>query len=156
MAYHAAYPFAFKSNEDFRGRNPYGAYGVVVGGYGPTPIVTSLDRFSPYAALAGVAAGTEGAATQPAAIPQISALLNPGLALPGLLPGVGGVATLPLSTLAPAVGTAPAGDAAALTAPAAAPVALPAGWETTVDPASGKVYYFNRATQESSWTVPSA
>lgn len=28
-----------------------------------------------------------GAATQPAAIPQISALLNPGLALPGLLPG---------------------------------------------------------------------
>ncbi|CAJ1459062.1 unnamed protein product, partial [Effrenium voratum] len=30
------------------GGNPYGAYGVVVGGYGATPVVTGLDRYNPY------------------------------------------------------------------------------------------------------------
>lgn len=37
--------------------NPYGAYGVVVGGYGPTSIITSLDRVSPYGVPGNVCAG---------------------------------------------------------------------------------------------------
>lgn len=39
---------------------------------------------------------------------------------------------------------------------AAAAMALPAGWESVTDPASGKIYYANRATGESSWTPPMA
>lgn len=31
---------------------------------------------------------------------------------------------------------------------------LPAGWEEAGDPASGKTYYFNRATNETTWTRP--
>jgi len=33
---------------------------------------------------------------------------------------------------------------------------LPPGWEMAPDPASGKPYYFNRATGESAWTPPAA
>lgn len=39
------------------------------------------------------------------------------------------------------------------TMPGAMP-ALPVGWEQVADPATGKPYYCNRATGESSWTVP--
>eukprot|EP00928_Gymnodinium_smaydae_P080507 TRINITY_DN64192_c1_g1_i1.p2 TRINITY_DN64192_c1_g1~~TRINITY_DN64192_c1_g1_i1.p2 ORF type:complete len:275 (-),score=66.97 TRINITY_DN64192_c1_g1_i1:152-976(-) len=42
-------------------------------------------------------------------------------------------------------GAAPSGGAA-----------LPPGWEAVSDPASGKIYYCNRATGESSWTPPAA
>jgi len=43
--------------------------------------------------------------------------------------------------------------------PAAAPAggsALPPGWEQVTDPASGKPYYCNRGTGETSWTPPAA
>lgn len=33
---------------------------------------------------------------------------------------------------------------------------LPPGWESTIDNLSGKTYYFNRATGESSWEAPGA
>merc|ERR1719482_85806 len=33
---------------------------------------------------------------------------------------------------------------------------LPLGWEMTTDPNTGKPYYFNRATGQSSWTPPGA
>lgn len=33
---------------------------------------------------------------------------------------------------------------------------LPASWEQVTDPASGKAYYWNRATGETSWTPPAA
>jgi CspA family cold shock protein len=36
------------------------------------------------------------------------------------------------------------------------PGALPLGWEQVADPSTGKPYYCNRATGESSWTVPVA
>jgi len=36
------------------------------------------------------------------------------------------------------------------------PPALPPGWETVTDPSTGKPYYCNRATGESSWTFPTA
>ncbi|CAK0869248.1 unnamed protein product [Prorocentrum cordatum] len=42
---------------------------------------------------------------------------------------------------------APAG-AVPTPAPGGAPPTLPPGWESTIDPASGKPYYFNRATGE--------
>jgi len=31
---------------------------------------------------------------------------------------------------------------------------LPPGWETSIDPASGRTFYLNHATQETSWTPP--
>mmetsp|Transcript_29792 Transcript_29792/g.36508 ORF Transcript_29792/g.36508 Transcript_29792/m.36508 type:complete len:186 (-) Transcript_29792:13-570(-) len=103
--------------------NPYGANGVVVGGYGPTSIMTSLDRSSPY--------GLPGTG---------SALPTPALAVPPtLLPGLAGMPMLSAAGLAANT--------------SAAPRSL-AGWEMTTDPASGKLYYFNRATQESSWDPP--
>lgn len=45
-----------------------------------------------------------------------------------------------------------------VTMPAVDPAApaLPPGWEATADPATGKTYYFNRATSETTWTVPTA
>ena len=114
--------------------NPYGAYGVVVGGYGPTSIITSLDRSSPY----GATPRSEG--TTPS-------LPKPALAVPPtvLLPGLTG---MPPMLSAPGLVPSPTVQ---LAAPAAT---LPAGWEMTTDPASGKLYYFNRLTQESSWTIP--
>jgi len=33
---------------------------------------------------------------------------------------------------------------------------VPEGWKETVDPSSGKPYYYNSATNETSWSVPSA
>merc|ERR1712039_1123710 len=33
---------------------------------------------------------------------------------------------------------------------------LPPGWESTTDPASGKPYFFNRATNETRWDPPPA
>merc|ERR1719321_32201 len=33
---------------------------------------------------------------------------------------------------------------------------LPPGWESATDPSSGKMYYFNRATGETTWTVPTS
>lgn len=36
------------------------------------------------------------------------------------------------------------------------PAALPSGWEQVTDPSSGKPYYCNRTTGETSWTPPSA
>mmetsp|Transcript_60601 Transcript_60601/g.100628 ORF Transcript_60601/g.100628 Transcript_60601/m.100628 type:complete len:348 (+) Transcript_60601:116-1159(+) len=35
-------------------------------------------------------------------------------------------------------------------------LALPPGWSTATDPASGRVYYLNAATGQSSWTNPAA
>lgn len=117
--------------------NPYGAYGVVVGGYGPTSIITSLDRVSPYGVPG--AGGSEGA---------VAVLPAPALAVPPtLLPGLANTQMLSAPGLATRLQMVAPGAAAA-------PFGLPAGWEMTTDPASGKLYYFNRATQESSWTVP--
>merc|ERR1712127_631818 len=36
------------------------------------------------------------------------------------------------------------------------PTGLPVGWEQVADPTTGNPYYCNRATGESSWTVPIA
>ena len=47
----------------------------------------------------------------------------------------------------------PAGPAAAAPVPAPAE-ALPAGWTSAVDPASGKTYYIDKATKESRWEKP--
>ena len=52
---------------------------------------------------------------------------------------------------------APAAAAAAATTPAAAaalPPALPAGWTSAVDPASGRTYYINAATKQTRWVRP--
>ena len=33
-------------------------------------------------------------------------------------------------------------------------VAVPEGWAEATDPSSGKVYYYNHETGETSWTLP--
>merc|ERR1712203_1188321 len=55
--------------------------------------------------------------------------------------------------------TPPAGAPAAqppfVPVPSAAPTAsIPPGWEEAKDPASGKTYYFNRATNTTQWNPP--
>jgi hypothetical protein len=36
------------------------------------------------------------------------------------------------------------------------PLAPVAGWDEKLDPSSGKTYYYNRATKETSWNNPNA
>merc|ERR1712194_370169 len=48
---------------------------------------------------------------------------------------------------------APAPHPGGAPAPGAAP-GLPQGWEQITDPASGRPYFCNRATGETSWTPP--
>ncbi|CAE7565076.1 pub1 [Symbiodinium natans] len=123
-----------------------GALAGLAGGYGAIPNgYVDLQRYSPY----GVA-GLQAAATMPAGYGAVQGAI-PGMAmggvtlsggLPGTLQGAlpAGYAVLP-------------GTPGVLSAPTAVP-ALPPGWEQAVDPASGKVYYANRSTGETSWVPP--
>jgi len=54
----------------------------------------------------------------------------------------------PEPTPAPAAAPAPAAEAD--------PDALPPGWTEHVDPRSGKTYYYNKSTKETSWKKPTA
>ena len=49
-----------------------------------------------------------------------------------------------------------AGVSSSTSTTASTPAALPDGWDSAVDPASGKTYYYNEATGESTWTLPAA
>lgn len=65
--------------------------------------------------------------------------------------------TPPEGTTDPTGAGAMAAMASAAAAAAAAPIgALPAGWEMGTDPASGRQFYFNRGTGQTSWTPPVA
>merc|ERR1711924_24365 len=74
----------------------------------------------------------------------------PGAAVPGLdmsmlaslSAAYGAAAAAPLGM--PLLGASPYGMTSLPTFPSM-PTGLPAGWETTADPATGKPYYFNRA-----------
>lgn len=59
-----------------------------------------------------------------------------------------------LAAAYPAAATQPVAVEQPVAPPAQAPSTLPEGWEQTTDPATGKPYYFNRATGASSWTPP--
>lgn len=104
-----------------------------------------------------------------------------GMAMPGMMPGMAPALPLGWEQVAdPATGkpyycnratgesswTPPVAPVAALP-PVVAPVpmpapiaaaapALPAGWESAPDPSTGNLYYFKRATGETTWTVPVA
>ncbi|CAE7741907.1 NEDD4L [Symbiodinium microadriaticum] len=118
-----------------------GGYGAIPNGY------VDLQRYSPYG-VAGLqtAAMPAGYGAVQGAMPGMA---MGGVALSGGMPGAlqgalpAGYAVLP--------GTA----GVQLSAPTAVP-ALPPGWEQAVDPASGKVYYANRSTGETSWIPPAA
>jgi hypothetical protein len=69
-------------------------------------------------------------------------------ATPGALPG-----SLPGSSAWPAAGVSEWGLTSALPAAAAAP-ALPAGWVSAMDPASGSAYFFHQASGATQWAVP--
>jgi len=105
----------------------------------PMPLVMPLPAPAPISVLPTMPAAAPFAAVAPAA-PVAAGPLAPG----------------PVAAAPGVVADALAGAAmATIGAPVAAP-ALPAGWEQTADPASGKTYYFNRTTGASSWDVPSS
>eukprot|EP00930_Biecheleria_cincta_P002527 TRINITY_DN103539_c0_g1_i1.p1 TRINITY_DN103539_c0_g1~~TRINITY_DN103539_c0_g1_i1.p1 ORF type:complete len:326 (-),score=57.70 TRINITY_DN103539_c0_g1_i1:108-1085(-) len=112
------------------GAGPFGATGM------PALMASSPAMF-PGAVATALPAQTLG--TEPTA--QIAPGIDPAASVPaGTAPAAGDPAVTPA-------------DAAAGT-PATATAELPAGWEQGVDAGSGKTYYFNRATGQSSWTVP--
>lgn len=85
----------------------------------------------------------------------------PGYAMPGAIPGaIPGVMPGAMPGMMPGVmpGAMPGAVPGAMPAmPGAMPVpALPPGWEQATDPSSGRPYYCNRATGQTSWTPPAA
>lgn len=81
----------------------------------------------------------------------ISGGLPPGMAMAGL-PGYGAVA----AAAANAASFSPYGVMPGMMPGIGMPTGLPPGWEQVSDPTTGNPYYCNRATGESSWTVPVA
>lgn len=137
----------------------YGGYvAIPAGGLG-------AERFSPYGAMPAM--GPYG--PLPGAMPGMPAVVPGGV--PGALPPGWEQVTDPSSgkpywcnratgesSWTPPVAVAPAPVAMPVVPvampPWQAPSPLPAGWEQAPDPASGRPYYFNRATGQSSWTPP--
>jgi len=80
----------------------------------------------------------------------------PGMAMPGMaMPGMdyGAMA----AAAANAARFSPYGAMPGMAMPGMGmPTGLPPGWEQVADPTTGNPYYCNRATGESSWTVPVA
>lgn len=163
-----------------------GCAAAPMGGYGPMCAAAPDPRASPYGSPSPnqVPCGSPAPATLPAGWEQ-TADPNSGMTYyfsratgeTSWTPPAAPVAPVAVPAAAPALASAPATapDAAPAAAPAAAscspaavpnaaeqpqPAAvaqtLPAGWESTTDPSSGKPYYFNRATGETSWTPPAS
>mmetsp|Transcript_76665 Transcript_76665/g.133891 ORF Transcript_76665/g.133891 Transcript_76665/m.133891 type:complete len:379 (-) Transcript_76665:173-1309(-) len=111
---------------------------------------------STWSIVEGAAAANPLAATLPG-LAAYGAL--PGLAAYGAMPGLAAYGASPLAGFG-ADRFNPYGALAAAGIPgmqlATAGVALPPGWEQVTDPTSGKPYYCNRATGESSWVPPEA
>lgn len=128
----------------FPGFMPAGPFGAA-----SMPAAMPGVQASDPAMFPGAVAGALPAQTLPAAGTEPAAQLAPGTELTA-----GAPAQPAQATSDPAVAVTPA-DAAAGT-PAVPPAALPAGWEQGVDAGSGKTYYFNRSTGQSSWTVPAS
>mmetsp|Transcript_23989 Transcript_23989/g.38142 ORF Transcript_23989/g.38142 Transcript_23989/m.38142 type:complete len:213 (+) Transcript_23989:34-672(+) len=124
-------------------------YGTLpVGSYGAVP---SLDaaRFSPYGALTAV--GMPSMPGFPSALPPgWEQVLDPASGKPYYCNRVTGE-----SSWTPPVAPMAVPMVAPMPVPAPAPT-LPAGWDMTTDPASGKPYYYNRATGVTQWTPPEA
>lgn len=141
------------------GASPYGlptlplisTAGLPVGWESTTDPATGRPYY--FNRATGETSWTPPAATAAAtALPAVGSLSAVDL---GATAGADAVA----AAAAAAAGLLVAGDAGATaTAPLAAlpAAALPAGWESTIDPATGKTYYFNRATNETTWTMPTA
>ncbi|CAE7447779.1 pub1 [Symbiodinium sp. CCMP2592] len=111
-----------------------------------------LAQTAPAAALAAAPAQTSIPQTAPATAataPATEAATAPA-SEPATAP-----AEAPAEAQADGATAAPA-EAGAQAQPAEAQPALPAGWEQGVDATSGKTYYYNRATNQSSWTIPTA
>jgi len=110
-----------------------------------------LAQTAPAAALATAPAQTSIPQTAPATAPATEAATAPACE-PATAP-----AEAPAEAQADGVTATPAeAGAQAQAQPAEAQPALPAGWEQGVDATSGKTYYYNRATNQSSWTIPTA
>eukprot|EP00401_Gymnodinium_catenatum_P009751 CAMPEP_0117523974 /NCGR_PEP_ID=MMETSP0784-20121206/35003_1 /TAXON_ID=39447 /ORGANISM="" /LENGTH=288 /DNA_ID=CAMNT_0005320101 /DNA_START=22 /DNA_END=888 /DNA_ORIENTATION=- len=113
------------------GAMPQQSFGMAGPGYGAAALAGSgsQNRFDPY--------GSSPGAVQPAGGFSPYGTTAPA-GCGGFQTGVGGGA----------------GFQATSAAPMQPQAALPPGWEQATDPASGKVYYFNRSTNETTWTLP--
>lgn len=159
-------PFASTWQVEGGGVGMAGALGALAGlAAAPMPTV-GASSFSPYGAAAapatlGVTAYGGGGlpAMVPSAVPALPAGWEQVVDASSGKPYYCNRATGESSWTVPA---APAAAPVVMpVAPPPAPVAapqpvLPAGWEQAPDPASGKTYYFNRVTGQSSWTPPLA
>lgn len=148
----------------------YGAYGgmpmggmpmggMAMGGYAAMPGPNGGNRFSPYGGGGpslppGWEQVTDPATGQPyywnRNTNETSWSLPSG-------PGAASSSPAPSSSHAPEPSAGPAcgGGAAAGGAPSAAGGELPEGWEQANDPSSGKPYYYNRASGQTTWEPPS-
>jgi len=130
---------AFGAMPVFGGMPAYGA----VPGYQP-------QAFMPYGMPAAMPAAMP-AYGAPALPPGWESAPDPASGKPYYFNRATGETSWTPPAAAPAAAPAPAP-----VAPVAAAPALPPGWEAAPDPATGKQYYFNRATGETSWTPPAA
>merc|ERR1719160_289752 len=119
-------------------------YGAAMGG-GADP------RVSPYGAMATMPGmpGFAPAAMTPGLPPGWESTMDPSTGKPYYF----NRATGESAWTPPAAAPAPMPMPVMAPMPAAAAPALPPGWESTLDPSSGKTYYFNRATNETRWTL---
>mmetsp|Transcript_58233 Transcript_58233/g.161131 ORF Transcript_58233/g.161131 Transcript_58233/m.161131 type:complete len:263 (+) Transcript_58233:91-879(+) len=148
--------------------NRYSPYGALQGVTGQVPLAN-------YGLLQGLTSPAPAAAAAPAAALPLGweQVTDPTSGKPYYCnrstgetswtpPADASLSAMPaLGASAPADGATMADPGAAQAAPAAAAApaatgALPPGWEAAADPTSGKSYYFNRGTGETTWTMPSA
>lgn len=127
--------------------------GLAAASFGPAAAMAGMMGASPYGALGAMmpGMGMPGMAATPGLPLGWEQVADPSTGKAYYCNRATGESswTVPVAA-APALAPAP------VPVPAAAAPGLPAGWEQTADPATGKQYYFNRASGETRWDPPTA
>lgn len=151
--------FGYPPPHGYGGPPPFGygapppGYGAPPPGYGAPPPGYGAPPPGAYGPMGGPPPGGDPR-YQPYGAPPPGAYGAPPHGYGGPPPGYG-MPPAGYGAPAPGGGPAPGGPPAPTMASAATPP-LPAGWEQHTDPASGKPYFCNRSTGETSWTPPAA